>query len=151
MGNAPGVGGGKTVGSSVPGPDEQPCRKYGCDLCCHATEMPLSAKDIGRIRGLGFDERHFVDEKDGWLQLQNTGEGRCFFLHDGLCSIYPHRPQGCTLYPLVFDLDAGRAVLDPECPHGEEWPLTAELERQVRHLVDRLHLERRDRRRRRVH
>jgi len=149
-GKGKGVAGGKTLGGSAPDSDEHPCRKHGCDHCCHATEMPLTASDLASIRGLGFEDRYFVDKRDGWLQLQNTGEGRCFFLHDGLCSIYPYRPQGCTLYPLVFDPDTGQAVLDPDCPHVEEWPVTADLERRVRHLVDRLHRERRDRRRRRA-
>jgi dCTP deaminase len=142
--------GGKSAGDRTPGSGERPCREHGCDLCCRATEMPLTASDIERIRGLGFEQRYFSEEHDGWLQLANTAEGRCFFLHDGLCSIYPYRPEGCALYPVVFDLDAGRAVVDPECPHGHAWPVTKDEALRVKRLVERLQRERRGRRRRRA-
>jgi Fe-S-cluster containining protein len=150
LGKGRGDAGGKVPTGPAGDSAGAPCRKHGCHLCCNATEMPLTAADVGRIRGLGFEERYFVDPDDGWLRLRNTGEGRCFFLHEGACSIYPYRPEGCTLYPLVFDLDGGRAVRDPDCPHGEEWPVTAGGSIGVRNLVDRLQRERRDRRRRRA-
>jgi len=139
-----------TIGLSVPDSAKQPCRRHGCDHCCRSTEMPLTSDDIRRLKALGFEERYFTDEKDGWLQLRNTDDGRCFFLHDGICSVYPYRPEGCTCYPAVFDLDAGRTVLDEECPHRDEFPVSAELQGRVGRLVDRLHRERRNRRRRRV-
>jgi len=135
---------------SVPDAGDQPCKGHGCDRCCHSTEMPVTSDDIGRLRALGFEERYFVEEKDGWLQLRNTGEGRCFFLHDGICSVYPFRPEGCTYYPAVYDLDEGRTVLDTECPNRDEYRVPPELEGKVKRLVDRLHREKRDRRRRRV-
>ena len=135
---------------SVPESGEQPCARHGCDRCCHSTEMPLTSDDIERLRALGFEEKSFVGDKDGWRKLQNTGDGRCFFLHDGICSVYPYRPQGCTFYPVVFDLDAGRTVLDTECPHHDEYRVPLDLEKKVGRLVDRLVRERRDRRRRRV-
>jgi dCTP deaminase len=149
LGKGRGVGGGGTDGPA-PEAGDSPCRRHGCDLCCRATEMPLTAADIGRIRELGFEPRYFAEAIDGWLQLRNTADGRCFFLHEGLCSIYPYRPEGCALYPVVFDIDGGRAVADPDCPHGGEWPVTAEGARRVRCLVERLQRERRDRRRRRA-
>lgn len=138
------------IPQSVPDSGDQPCTRHGCDHCCHSTEMPLTNEDIGRLRALGFEQRYFVDEKDGWLQLKNTGDGRCFFLHDGICSVHPCRPEGCRYYPVVFDLDAGRTVLDTECPHRDEYLPARELESRVGRLVERLHRERRDRKRRRV-
>jgi len=147
LGKGRGDAGGRT-GGPAPGADDLPCRRHGCDLCCRATGMPLTGADIGRIRGLGFEQGCFAEESDGWLQLRNTAEGVCFFLHDGLCSIYPYRPEGCTLYPVVFDIDGDRAVVDPECPRGGEWKVTADAERRVRGLVERLRRERRGRRRR---
>ena len=134
---------------SVPNAGDQPCKRHGCDHCCHSTEMPLTFGDIKRIRALGFEEKYFIREVDGWFQLRNIAEGHCFFLYDGLCSIYPYRPQGCTYYPVVFDLDRGEIVLDTECPHRDEYHVPAGMHRQVSHLVDRLQRERRDRRRRR--
>jgi len=142
--------GAKPTGSPMPRPGDMPCRKHGCDACCRATEMPLTSSDIERLRGLGFEQRYFAEEKDGWLQLKNTAGGRCFFLHDGLCSVYPYRPEGCALYPVVLDLDARRAVVDPECPHGDGRPVTKTQEGRVRRLVERLQRERRGRRRRRA-
>jgi|GEM_PF-113378 len=134
----------------APLPSVQPCRDHGCDLCCRATEMPLTREDVGRIRELGFDEKEFVEGSEGWLRLRNTAGGLCVFLRDGLCSIYPHRPGGCRLYPAVFDIDAGRAVLDPECPHRHGFGPAEASGPAVRRLVDRLRRERRDRRRRRA-
>jgi dCTP deaminase len=134
---------------SVPDAGEQPCKRHGCSHCCNSTEMPLTFEDIRRIRALGFEEKYFIKEVDSWFQLRNTEDGHCFFLHNGLCSIYPSRPQGCTFYPVVFDLDKGKIVLDTECPCRDEYDVPRDMHRRVRGLVDRLQRERRDRRRRR--
>lgn len=133
-----------------PDSGEQPCRRNLCDHCCHLTEMPLTMEDIRRIGALGFDEKHFVQPAEGWLQLKNTAEGRCFFLQGNACSIYHGRPEGCTLYPAVYDADNGETVFDTECPHREEYVLSDGIGRKVAGLVERLRRERRGRRYRKV-
>jgi len=138
------------VKRAIPTEGEQPCRRRGCVHCCLHTEMPLTNEDVKRLSGLGFDPTFFSENVDGWLQLKNTSEGKCFFLEDKLCSIYPYRPEGCTLYPIVFETETGDAILDPECPHTDEYLVPNELRRQVSQLVDRLRRERRDRKYRKV-
>ena len=125
---------------------DSPCRLNGCSRCCEGTEMPLTKEDARRISALGFDQKDFLLDEDGWLQLRNTMEGRCFFLSYGLCSIYPDRPEGCRLYPVVFDVDGAEAVLDPDCQHRDGFRLSAEKGRHVDRLAGLLRRERRERR-----
>ena len=125
---------------------DAPCRREGCSHCCQGTEMPLTKEDVSRISNLGFGPEQFIHDVEGWLQLRNTEGGHCIFLRFGLCSIYPDRPEGCRLYPIVFDVDGNEAVLDPDCPHRRGFGLSAGRGRVVRSLADRLGRERRERR-----
>ncbi len=95
------------------------CVEIGCHKCCEETEMQLSGADIKRIEKLGYDKDEFSVEIDGVRVLRNV-DGKCFFLKDGRCSIYPHRPVGCRLYPVVWDFEKGRAVVHDFCPIGNE-------------------------------
>lgn len=113
------------------------CLQYRCIKCCLDTEMPLSGSDIDRIRGLDFSEDFFILKKNGNRQLKNLS-GRCVF-HDGQrCAIYDHRPEGCQLYPAIFNEDAGQVVLDSYCPHHEEFQLTPSISCKVIKLVQEL-------------
>ncbi len=97
---------------------ELDCRIGGrfCGKCCYETEMPLTEEDIERIERLGFKREEFVVEVDGIPQLRNVG-GKCFFLDESnRCRIYENRPIGCRIYPIVLDLESGRAVVDDICP-----------------------------------
>ncbi len=94
------------------------CRIEGrfCGKCCYETEMPLTEEDIERIERLGFKRKEFVVEVDGIPRLRNVG-GKCFFLDEfNRCRIYENRPIGCRIYPVVLDLESGRAVVDDLCP-----------------------------------
>lgn len=115
------------------------CRRRGCSACCHDTEMPLTAEDVRRLEGMG--HRQFFVEHDGWRTLRNV-DGSCVFLQGQFCSIYPDRPEGCKLYPLVYDADKRRGRKDRDCPHREEFGITADDERTLARLVDRLVTER---------
>jgi len=91
------------------------CLDIKCIQCCKETNMLLTYQDIEKITKLGYDSTSFVEELDGWLQLKNS-QGRCVFHTGETCSIYQHRPKGCTLYPVVYDNDNHCAILDRECP-----------------------------------
>jgi len=94
--------------------------------------MLLSNDDIERIMELGFDPKFFVVEKNGLLHLKNH-DGRCVF-HDGTkCLIYKNRPDGCRLYPVIFDMDRGCAVLDDDCPYKNKFHLS---DKSVKKLYD---------------
>ena len=103
--------------------------------------MPLSNEDIKRINKLGFDTDFFVSEKNGWLQLKNQN-GRCVF-HDGkICTIYEHRPNGCRIYPIIFDKDVNHAVFDKECPNRVKFVITDDIKKKLNDQVLILERER---------
>jgi len=120
------------------------CLRYGCIKCCLNTKMPLSTSDIEEIRGLGFTEDFFVTRRDGELRLRNLN-GRCVFHNGERCTIYNHRPEGCRLYPAVFDEDKGRVVLHAYCPHRKKFQLTPTILCEVVKLVRKLDAERKRR------
>lgn len=87
-----------------------------CTACCYETEMPLTKEDLNRIEGLGYSRKDFTRIKDGLVVLKNV-QGHCFFLKANKCSIYKFRPEGCRLYPLVYDIEREIIKIDPDCPH----------------------------------
>lgn len=67
--------------------------------------------------------------------------GRCVFLSERGCVIYPNRPEGCRLYPLIYDEGVQRAVIDPLCPYGDEFkPSRGEI-KKLMDLLERLALD----------
>ncbi|AGK61211.1 putative Fe-S-cluster oxidoreductase [Archaeoglobus sulfaticallidus PM70-1] len=104
------------------------CRIDGefCGKCCYETEMPLSKSDIERITSLGYNESEFAVEVNGVKQLRNV-DGRCFFLEDNICTIYPYRPEGCRIYPFIYDEERDRIIVDEICPKKDE------IERSISH------------------
>ena len=113
---------------------ENICLSTGCIDCCTETQMPLSSGDIKRIENLGFKKDSFVVSKKGWQQLKNLN-GRCVF-HDGKhCKIYENRPEGCKLYPVIFDYDRKQAILDEECPYNKSFSLSYHSRKQLYTLV----------------
>jgi len=105
--------------------------------------MPLTREDIERIARLGYSVEEFaVMGSDGVYYLRNTG-GHCFFLDEdtGRCRIYPWRPEGCRLYPLVYDMDEGKVTVDSVCPMaatiGED--LTAKYAQALLGIIKRIY------------
>ena len=85
--------------------------------------MPLTDNDIEKITRLGFEKSFFVIEDKGSLQLKNE-YGRCVFLRDYGCSIYKFRPEGCRLYPLVYNPFKKNFVMDYLCPFNSEFKIS---------------------------
>ena len=79
--------------------------------------MPLSDLDLNRILKLDYELECFAVKIGGEWRLKNDS-GRCVFLIEERCGIYPHRPEGCRLYPLVYDEAQRKAVIDPLCRYG---------------------------------
>jgi Fe-S-cluster containining protein len=117
------------------------CRSHNCSQCCLDTEMPLTYKDITRIEEVGIERTFFVIEENGWLQLRNSG-GKCIFLKKGLCSIYKQRPQGCRLYPLIYDEETTSAVLDDDCPYANEINISGSAYKRLDRFIEQLKCER---------
>lgn len=117
------------------------CISHHCISCCQATNMLLSLKDIQRIEKLGYMRSVFAKKSKGWIQLRNV-QGRCVF-HDGThCRIYDHRPEGCRLYPVVFDKDNNQAIRDKGCPQKQYFSITQDKIKRLQFLVSTLEHER---------
>ncbi len=111
--------------------------------------MLLSYRDIETIERLGYEKDSFVSEGKGWLQLKNH-HGRCVFHNGNNCIIYDHRPEGCRLYPLVYDKTNKQVILDDECPQRHRFSLSATKAKQLTALVCILEKERTQRLRRKI-
>lgn len=120
------------------------CLNTKCIKCCKETNMVLTYHDIEIITKVGYDQTYFVTERSGWFQLKNS-HGRCIFHTGDACSIYEHRPEGCTLYPVVYDNDNQCAILDSECPQRQLFSLGRGSVRKLTTLVSTLQYERAER------
>ena len=92
---------------------------YGCDncsKCCDGSQFlfaPIFLSDIKEIY------RYFpiVFAKIGThlrlVYILSDGKP-CKYLHNGICSIYHHRPHACKTYPLT--LFQNQIALDISCP-----------------------------------
>lgn len=120
------------------------CLETKCMQCCIQTNMILSYRDIESIEKMGYEKFFFVSEHNGWLQLKNV-DGRCVFHNGTECSIYPQRPKGCTLYPVVYDNDDKRAILDDECPQRHCFSLSKIKVVELTALIALLEKERTER------
>jgi len=116
------------------------CLETHCTHCCIKTNMVLTTHDIQIIEKLGYEARFFVSERNGWLQLKNNN-GRCVFHNERVCTIYDHRPEGCVLYPVVYDMDHRMAILDSDCPQRHCFLLSDTKSEQLYHLISILEKE----------
>jgi Fe-S-cluster containining protein len=120
------------------------CLETKCSRCCINTNMILTYQDIETIKKLGYTAGFFVSEKNNWLQLKNNN-GRCVFHNGTICTIYDQRPQGCILYPVVFEKDHQETILDSDCPQRHCFPITNEKSQQLNTLIKQLEKEREER------
>lgn len=120
--------------------DGSPCLRHHCITCCIETEMPLAEDDIERIEKLGYKRRDFAVEAEGETRLRNLAKS-CFFLKEDKCRIYDSRPEGCRIYPLVYDVDSHKFVFDTVCPHSAEFKATREDKDRLKRLIRRLERE----------
>ena len=117
------------------------CLETKCIQCCIETNMLLSYHDIENIQKMRYDQKFFISKRNGWLQLKNH-QGRCVFHNGTRCTIYDQRPEGCTLYPVVYDKDNKSAILDGECPQKQCFPLKKSKTQQLIDLISTLERER---------
>ena len=114
---------------------------YKCIQCCIDTNMLLSHQDIERIKRLGFNTDFFITERNGWLQLKNQ-DGRCVFHNSIMCTIYENRPDGCKLYPVIYDKYMKHAVFDKDCPQRDKFHMSESITKQLYDLILELERER---------
>jgi Fe-S-cluster containining protein len=80
-------------------------------------------------------------EADGEIHLRNVS-GKCFFLVENRCIVYQDRPEGCRLYPLVYDVDESKFVIDDYCPHHLNFIALRENKDNLKTLLRRVDKER---------
>jgi Fe-S-cluster containining protein len=85
--------------------------------------MPLSRIDIERISWQGYRFKDFVVKRKRERHLKNRN-GRCVFLGDNGCIIYSFRPEGCWLYPLVYNENNRKVDVHDLCPYGHEFKVS---------------------------
>ncbi len=108
-----------------------------CGKCCFDTEMPLTEEDLRRIEGLGYVKDEF-SIRDGETRRLRNVNGRCYFLDDeNRCVIYEHRPEGCRLYPAVFDGE--KVVVDKICPKWREVKVCEGAKKRLLRLIERVY------------
>ncbi len=91
-------------------------RCKNCGVCCVETEMLLSSEDIKRLEKKGHSKEYFLRiNEDGYALLKNHN-GHCVFynLSARKCSIYEDKPEGCSVYPVIFDEEKG-IIIDDIC------------------------------------
>lgn len=114
-----------------------PCRVHDCVACCIETEMPLTDEDITRIIEHGYSFLDFVVKRENEFYLRNRSD-KCFFLEASGCGIYSYRPEGCRLYPLVYNEGLEEAVFDDFCPFNDWFEVCASDVKRLRDLVNKL-------------
>jgi Fe-S-cluster containining protein len=114
-----------------------PCKIHDCVKCCIETRMPLTGFDIERISKQGYEIKDFVVKRRRERQLKNVN-GRCVFLGDDGCNIYSFRPEGCRLYPLVFNENNGKGVIHDFCPYGHEFQVSRDDIETLNVLIKKL-------------
>jgi len=106
--------------------------------------MLLSDSDIQKIENIGYDKNYFTRSKKGWLKLKNK-DGRCVFHNGKICLIYENRPEGCILYPLIFDKEKNCVIVDEECPYQDRFRFNKKSINQLSMLVTKIINERKAR------
>jgi Fe-S-cluster containining protein len=78
--------------------------------------MELSEDDVKRLVNAGYTPEDFIVVRDGIPRLKNV-DGWCYFFNpsEKLCRVYPFRPLGCRLYPVVY-VEGEGVTLDELCP-----------------------------------
>ena len=87
-------------------------RCLNCGVCCEKTEMMLSKEDIKRLVKKGYNKKFFLRyDKRGFALLRNRN-GYCVFydVEKKQCKVYSDKPLGCSVYPVVLDIDDGLFV-----------------------------------------
>jgi len=106
--------------------------------------MLLSDNDILKIEDTGYNRKYFTKSKKGWLKLKNK-DGKCVFHNGKICVIYDNRPEGCKLYPLIFNKENKSAIIDEECPYQDEFRFNKKNVNQLYRLVTQIINERKNR------
>jgi uncharacterized protein len=89
----------------------------GCGLCCvdtkektrHILMLESEATIISGHTCLPIEKFTQTAEKAPYVyEMKKPIDGKCFFLKNNQCTIYPHRPLICRFYPFELKFDTGK-------------------------------------------
>lgn len=89
---------------------------------------------------MGFEVDDFsrVQEETGLRVLKNR-DNQCVFLEGDepySCKIYPRHPTGCKIYPLIYNAEKGKCILDKKyCRHWKAFERLLEDPRYCNELI----------------
>ncbi len=78
------------------------------------TLIPLTPTDLKRLKRKGLTQ-YLIQKPDNNWYLKTKPNGQCYYLKNGLCTIYPYRPDCCRAYPFYIDKYQG-LYGDFRCP-----------------------------------
>ncbi|KYK28878.1 hypothetical protein AYK20_06485 [Thermoplasmatales archaeon SG8-52-1] len=99
--------------------------------------MILSNNDIEKIQNIGYNKNFFVKRSDGWKKLKNKN-GKCVFHNGKICMIYDQRPEGCKLYPLIFNIELKSAIIDSFCPYKNDFSFNLEDSKKLYDVIKQI-------------
>jgi len=62
-----------------------------------------------------------------------------------MCTIYEIRPDGCKLYPIIYDKDTKHVVFDKDCLQRDKFHISKNITKQLYDLVSKVENERTER------
>lgn len=114
-----------------------------CANCCRYSIVSVRAAEVARIAAyLGMDEaavvQHFTapDSESPRARTLVSSKDGCIFLKDGLCSIYPARPEACRNFPHVAPgMHSLGARMESHCRWAPLCPILYNAIEEYKHLV----------------
>ena len=100
--------------------------------------MLLSEEDIELLEKEGYPKNYFVRFEKSYTLLRNS-QGHCVFYNvkKAACNVYPSRPSGCRIYPVIYDEDQCIEVVDNIC-HAQNTISDREKKMRGQKVVDLL-------------
>jgi Fe-S-cluster containining protein len=91
-----------SIGERQTGTDEylkDVCLECGSH-CCKLGGVVATQNEVDAITERGFPN-YFIRLSDEVYGIEWGEDGTCAYLEDGRCTIYPVRPLGCRMFPVV--------------------------------------------------
>jgi Fe-S-cluster containining protein len=120
------------LSSGTDGLSEDTCLECGAH-CCRLGGVVATQNEVDAIIQRGFPN-HFIQLADDIFGIEWSEDGTCTYLENDKCTIYPVRPLGCRMFPVVQEISGGIVLI--ECRLGSELS-EEELVRRKRILEQR--------------
>lgn len=100
-------------------------------------------EDVNRIIMYGYYDAYFVQERNGVKMIRTERDGSCIFHNkdNGLCDIYPSRPERCKLLPYTTNESETAGIIDPGCRYAHDAEDDPQASRRMVKYLNTLHKE----------